>query len=136
MLRGGIKSMNADVVAVLVGRHGFLQVLPPAIKEPLFGDETEPWILCLPTVFKAKYHALPVVIRWLSIGTIQIRVQGDMRIEVLIETRHIQCHTLPVLVVIVYHRAQFKIEVSNRWAWNVTDPRSSQLSTYSTWHWQ
>jgi len=40
---------------------------------------------------------------------------------ILIETRHIQCCTLPVLVVIVYQRAQFKIEVSNRWAWNLLE---------------
>ena len=35
--------MNVHVVAIFVGRHGSLQVLPPRVQKPLFANETEPW---------------------------------------------------------------------------------------------
>lgn len=42
VLHRRIESMNAYVVAVLVRRHGFVEIFPPAVEEPLFRNETEP----------------------------------------------------------------------------------------------
>ena len=35
--------MNVDIVTILVGGHGSVQVFPPRVQQPLFADETEPW---------------------------------------------------------------------------------------------
>mmetsp|Transcript_13501 Transcript_13501/g.37958 ORF Transcript_13501/g.37958 Transcript_13501/m.37958 type:complete len:273 (+) Transcript_13501:2136-2954(+) len=39
---GRIEAVNAFQIDVLVGGHGFVEVLPPVIQEPLLADETEP----------------------------------------------------------------------------------------------
>ena len=44
MLLGRIKALDIGVVAVLVGGHGFLEVVPPTswVEHPPLGNEAEP----------------------------------------------------------------------------------------------